>query len=289
MLGKSRQLSCGEEYRDVVTAVAGRKEATVPQWSGQKDVSSTLRPFPSHQPAAPQEKHLEGLRTEPKGEALLEPLAWPPARHSHLHILDAIAVSVVITLVPDAVIVCIFLSRIGRQAAVVLQAQPALGTGRRQGLERGPAVDPVPCTPCAPPPGAHLLAVLVVVDAGQGLVWVPIQVCVLPAHVAVAGPAHIALNKDEIRGWKEPWQDQCCHAVAPHTLLLSLSPAHRTGDLPVPLEQAEAVDVAGVGGGSAAGLLRDAAGRLVPHKARLAGPALVGALGERGQGWDEGS
>lgn len=64
---------------------------------------------------------------------------------------------------------------------------------------------------------------------------------------------------------------------------------HRTRDLPVPLEHTEAVDVAGVGGGGAAGLLRDAARRLVPHKPGLAGTALVGALGEGGQGQDEGA
>lgn len=68
-------------------------------------------------------------------------------------------------------------------------------------------MDPVLCTPCVSPSGAHLLAVLVVVDAGQGLVRVPIQVCVWPTHVAVASPAYIALNKEEIRGWKGPWQD----------------------------------------------------------------------------------
>lgn len=66
-----------------------------------------------------------------------------------------------------------------------------------------------------------------------------------------------------------------------HTLLLSLSPAHCTGDLPIPLKQAEAIDVTGVEGRSAAGPLWNTAGRLVPHKARLARSTLVGALGGR--------
>lgn len=55
----------------------------------------------------------------------------PPAQHSHLHILDAIAVGIIITLVPNAVVVSVLLPRIRCQAAVVLQAQPALKMGRR--------------------------------------------------------------------------------------------------------------------------------------------------------------
>lgn len=49
----------------------------------------------------------------------------------------------------------------------------------------------------------HLLAVLVIIDAGQGLVRVAVEIRVLPTHVAVASPAHVALKKEEIRGLEE--------------------------------------------------------------------------------------
>lgn len=115
---------------------------------------------------------------------------------------------------------------------------------------------------------------LVIVDAGQGLVWVAVEVRVLPTHVAVASPAHVALKKEEIRGWeagKGPGRINCCPCRYPLHPAASPSscprpPTHRAGNFTVPLEHAEAVDVAGVGGGSAAGLLQDAAGCLIPDK-----------------------
>lgn len=55
----------------------------------------------------------------------------PSAQHIHLHILDAITVGIIVTLVPDAIIVGVLLPRIRCQAAVVLQAQTALKMGRR--------------------------------------------------------------------------------------------------------------------------------------------------------------
>lgn len=103
-------------------------------------------------------------------------------------------------------------------------------------------------------------------------------------------------RRDQGQGSGErPWKDQPLPLVMPlrppgFTVLPS--PAHRTGNFTVPLKHADAVDVAGVGGGSAAGFLWDAAGRLIPHKPRLARATLVGALGERqreGHGQDSGS
>lgn len=113
LLGKSRQLSCGEEDGDVGAVVVGRQSH-----SGQGRKRHLQHSEATPKPAAPQEKHLEALRTEPKGEALLEPL-----QHSHLHILDTISISIIVTLVPNAIVVSILLPRIGRQAAVVLQAR----------------------------------------------------------------------------------------------------------------------------------------------------------------------
>lgn len=54
---------------------------------------------------------------------------------------------------------------------------------------------------------------LVVVDAGQGLIGVAIEVRVLPAHIAIASPAHVALEKGGIRGWetgKSPGRSNRC-------------------------------------------------------------------------------
>lgn len=54
---------------------------------------------------------------------------------------------------------------------------------------------------------------LVIVDARQGLVWIAIEVRVLPAHITVASPAHVALQKEEIKGWeagKGPGRTNCC-------------------------------------------------------------------------------
>lgn len=41
--------------------------------------------------------------------------------HSNLHVLDAVSVRVFVTLVPDAVVVGVLLSRVGREPAVVLK------------------------------------------------------------------------------------------------------------------------------------------------------------------------
>lgn len=73
---------------------------------------------------------------------------------------------------------------------------------------------PAPAPGHRPPsPGAHLLAVLVVVDAGQGLIWVAVEVRVLPTHVSVASPTHVALRKEGMRGWrrrKGSGRTNCC-------------------------------------------------------------------------------
>lgn len=45
----------------------------------------------------------------------------------------------------------------------------------------------------------HLLAVFIVVHAGQCLVWVAIDVCVGPTHIAIPGPAHVTLGRH--KGW----------------------------------------------------------------------------------------
>lgn len=77
-----------------------------------------LRPSQSHKPrpAAPPEQHPGGTRIKPKQEAL--PLAqhepWShrhvlPAYHKHLHVLDAITISVIVTLVPNAIVVGVLL------------------------------------------------------------------------------------------------------------------------------------------------------------------------------------
>lgn len=72
-----------------------------------------------------------------------------------LNVLDPVPVSIIITLVPHAIIISIFLPRVRCQKAVVL------------------------------------FAVLVVVHAGQRLIWVAIDVSVRPTHVPVPGPAHV--------------------------------------------------------------------------------------------------
>jgi len=250
-----------------------------------------VRPPQRHKPraAAPREKHLEGTSDAPRSARPPARGHIPPARCSHLHVLDAVAVSVVVTLVPDAVVVGVLLPRIRRQAAVVLRARTAFKAGQKTRSEARPGrgVPGTPAPGCGPrSAGAHLLAVLVVVDAGQGLVRVAVEVRVCPTDVAVASPAHVALKKEEIRRWEAG--KGALPAPTPPAFAVLRPPAHRTGDVTVPLEDAEAVDVAGVGGGRAAGLLRDAAGRLVPHEARLAGTALVGALGGRAGGKQRG-
>lgn len=75
----------------------------------------------------------------------------------YLNILDTIPVSIVITLVPDTIVISIFLPRVGCQKAIVL------------------------------------LAVLVVIHAGKSLVRIAVYVCVRPTHVPVPCPAHVTL------------------------------------------------------------------------------------------------
>lgn len=74
-----------------------------------------------------------------------------------LNILDPIPISIIVTLVPNTIIISIFLPRVGCQKAVVL------------------------------------LAMFVIVHAGQRLVWVAIDVRVRPTYVPVPCPAHVTL------------------------------------------------------------------------------------------------
>lgn len=62
----------------------------------------------------PRRGYLEGVGTKVKGEALCPSCPQIhrhilPTQHSHLHVLDAITISVIIALVPDAIIVSILL------------------------------------------------------------------------------------------------------------------------------------------------------------------------------------
>lgn len=84
-----------------------------------------------------------------------------------LDILDAVAVGIIVTLVPHAIIISVFLPRVGCQKTVVL------------------------------------LAVLVVIHAGKRLVWVTVDVCVRPTHVPIPCPAHITLARDCTIAFKE--------------------------------------------------------------------------------------
>ena len=107
---------------------------------------------------------------------------------NHLDILDPIPISIIITLVPYTVIVSIFLPRVGCQKAVVLRARGGDGWVS-SGL-------PQPRQPCSRPAcSLYLLAVLVVVHAGQRLVRVAVDVRVRPAHVPIPGPAHVTLRQ----------------------------------------------------------------------------------------------
>lgn len=106
----------------------------------------------------------------------------------HLDILDPIPISIVITLVPHAVIVSIFLPRVGCQKAVVLKVRGGdrwVSSGLRW---PGAALLTSSCSP-------YLFAVLVVVHAGQRLVRVAVDVRVRSAHVPVPGPAHVTLGQ----------------------------------------------------------------------------------------------
>lgn len=56
---------------------------------------------------------------------------------------------------------------------------------------------PCPHSPACP---LHLLAVFVVVHAGQCLVWVAIDVRVGATHIPIPGPAHVTLGRHP--GWE---------------------------------------------------------------------------------------
>lgn len=111
-------------------------------------------------------------------------------RRGHLDVLDPVPVGIVVTLVPHAVVIRIFLPGVGCQKAVVLRVGG--GGGRVSRGQRWPGRPP-----CPAPARRHLLAVLVVVHAGQRLVRVAVDVRVGPAHVPVPGPAHVALGNAE--------------------------------------------------------------------------------------------
>lgn len=89
-----------------------------------------------------QEKYLEGFITKPKRVHHV-----PPSKHSHLHVLDAITIGVIVTLVPDAVVVGVLLPRVRCQTAVVLQAPTALEMGRRHTAQHPEDAAPPSRTP----------------------------------------------------------------------------------------------------------------------------------------------
>lgn len=137
---------------------------------------------------------------------------------SHLDILDPIPIGIIVTLVPHTIIVSIFLPRVGCQKAVVLKC----GWGRigsmSPGLAQSVAPHHLPPTSHLP---QHLLAVLVVVHAGQGLVRVAVYVCVGAAHVPIPCPAHVALGQHK-GGWGQclcvcgSLISLCCRHCCPH-------------------------------------------------------------------------
>lgn len=178
----------------------------------------------------PETKGGQGYGTRRRGEQR----SWKGQDcHSHLDILDPIAIGIIITLVPHAVVISIFLPRIGCQKAIVLKVRGGRGqTGYglpQPGHSPQPACPPAPplpqpgrlpltqpgclptcltpapawaLTPACPPasplpaylPAPHLFAMLVVVHARQGLVRVAIDVCVSPTHIPIPGPAHVTLG-----------------------------------------------------------------------------------------------
>ena len=111
----------------------------------------------------------------------------------HLDILDPIAIGIIVALVPHAIVISIFLARVGGQKAIVLKSRRERPDGLWPAPARVPAPRPPP--PTARLPAPHLLAMFVVVHAGQGLVRVAVDVRVGPTHVPVPGPAHVTLGQ----------------------------------------------------------------------------------------------
>lgn len=110
---------------------------------------------------------------------------------SHLNILDPVPISIIITLVPHAIIISIFLPRVRCQKAVVLEVREEMDGG----VLACPSLGRPPCSRARRQLQLYLLAVLVVVHAGQRLIWVAIDVSVWPTHVPVPGPAHVTLGQ----------------------------------------------------------------------------------------------
>lgn len=226
-------------------------------------------------------------------------------RRGHLDVLDPVPVGIVVTLVPHAVVIRIFLPGVGCQKAVVLRVGG--GGGRVSRGQRWPGRPP-----CPAPARRHLLAVLVVVHAGQRLVRVAVDVRVGPAHVPVPGPAHVALGNAEAAcqrsGLTPPSSPPPLRLQVrqppprPRPALLSLEaaaspppppdassssrapgPTHQAGHCPIAFKEAVRVDVARAVGWAVAGPGRDAALALVAQEAQATGTTPERALSTRKQ------
>lgn len=76
------------------------------------------------------------------------------AARSHLHVLDPVPISVLITLVPHTIVVGVFLPRVGCQKAIVLKVgeEPRWGCGLTQPGRLNPARPLHPCPRLEGPP-----------------------------------------------------------------------------------------------------------------------------------------